>query len=758
MQIQGQYYSETILDEITQIIKADPEVSRRALSRRICENNNWRSPNGKLKDMSCRKALLFLERQGLIDLPATKTVENFSKRSPVVVSFKSKRVSCTLEELGEILIKPVTSGNATESRIWRSMLEQYHYLGPGPLCGAQVRYIVESASHGHIGALAFSSATWALKDRDEHIGWSKAAWRENLDKVVLNARFLLLPMLRVPNLASRVLSLALDRLPDDWEESYGTRPVLVETFVDPDRFTGVSYRAANWQHIGETSGRRDGRPKKIFVYPLSRNWREVLCRAPEFKLGEAPRPENPAHWAEEEFGTIRLYDSRLKRRLYTIARDFFNRCEANIPEACGSLARTVAAYRFFKNKEVNMKVILDAHTEATIERIKKHQVVLAPQDTTILDYSTHPMTTGLGPTNGIKNNSIGLILHDTMAFSEEGVPLGVIDAQCWARDPEDKGKSRRRKELPVEQKESAKWLRSFRRLAQIQKLCSKTTLVSIGDRESDIYELLAEATREADLPKLLVRAERTRDRLVGGKPLWEHMAQKEPDGKLQVHVPRKSGLPKGRIAIVELRFAPVELAPPKRYAGEPPINLWAVYLLETTPDEDADPVEWMLLTTAEVNNFADAQNRVEWYAGRWGIEVYHRTLKSGCRIEDRQLGTAESLEACLGVDMVVAWRIYHLTMLGRAAPDLDCTVFFGDVEWKALCVYVSKNPTPPPDPPSLKEAIGMVARIGGFLGRKGDGVPGTTTLWRGLQRLDTAAEMYAIVRGEKFAPPPEAWP
>ena len=161
----------------------------------------------------------------------------------------------------------------------------------------------------------------------------------------------------------------------------------------------------------------------------------------------------------------------------------------------------------------------------------------------------------------------------------------------------------------------------------------------------------------------------------------------------------------------------------------------------------------MLLTTAPVETFKDAQKRVEWYSGRWGIEMYHRTLKSGCRIETRQLGTAERLEACIGVDMVVAWRIYHLTMLGRETPDVPCTVFFSDIEWKALCVYVSKNPIPPGKPPLLMEAIRMMAGIGGFLGRKGDGHPGTQTMWRGLQTLETAAEMYEIF-AQRGIPPP----
>jgi hypothetical protein len=739
------------------MIKAKPGISRRELSRQVCRLNGWRSPNGNLKDMSCRKALVELERRGVIALPLAKSVANFAPSPPSGVEVDVPLASLALADMGEVTVEPIGSRYTKASKLWRTLLERHHYLGAGPLCGAQIRYIVKSSNYGYVGALAFTSATWALKDRDEHIGWSEGARRANLDKVVLNARFLLVPTLKVANLASYVLSLTLSRLPKDWEERYCIRPVLVETFVDPERFAGVCYRAANWQHIGQTAGRRDGKRKNILVYPLAPSWREILCREPEIKLGETPRIENPTNWAEEEFGSVRFYDPRLKRRLYTIAQDFFAKCEKNIPEACGSKAKTMGAYRFFQNKEVSMEVILNAHTEATIERIKNHRVVLAPQDTTILDYSTHPMTEGLGPTNGIENNTIGLILHDTVAFTENGTPLGVIDAQCWARDLEDKGKSRRRKELPIEQKESVKWLRSFQKLAQVQKLCPQTTLVSIGDRESDIYELFFAAMQSDAGPKLLIRAEQTRSRLVEEEPLWNYMAAREADGTLQIHIARQGGR-KGRVASAEVRFAEVELSPPKRYASHPSLKLWAVYLVETEASEDVTPIEWMLLTTAEVKTFKDAQTRVEWYAMRWRIEVYHRVLKSGCRIEDRQLGTAESIETCLGVDMVVAWRIYHLTMLGRETPDVDCTVFFSDVEWKALCCYVTKTPTPPKKPPSLKEAISMVATMGGFLGRNRDGHPGTTTLWRGLQRLDTASEMYGIIRGEEYVPPWEAWP
>ena len=753
MIIHGLYFPESLISYIGETVDAEPTISRRELSQRVCQRQNWRSLNGKLKDMSCRKALSELNKRGVICLPASSKTYAFNQPAESVLCVDVPEISCSLAELGTVTIQPIMSRHSRESKMWRSLVETHHYLGAQSLCGAQIRYLVLSSTFGPVGALAFTSASWALAARDTYIGWTELARRTNLDKVVSNARFLIVPSVNVPNLASHVLSLALDRLPKDWEERYAIPPVLVETFVDPTRFDGTCYRAANWEYIGDSAGRRDGVPKRIFVHPLQPNWREILCDAPDFNLGDRKPIENPANWAEEEFGTVRLFDPRLKRRLFTIAQDFYNNCEKGITEACGSKAKTIGAYRFFQNKEISMDVLVTAHTEATIERMKKHSVVLAPQDTTTLDYNTHPMTDGLGPTNADGHGGLGLIMHDTMAFTEDGTPLGILDAQCWGRDPEDIGKSKRKKQLPIEQKESMKWLRSFQKVSEIQRLCPDTTIVSIGDREADIYEMLAEATKDPNGPKLLVRSERSRNRKVENQYLWEYMPTLNAAGTLKIHVPR-SGSRKAREACVEIRFAQTEISPPKRCATAPSATVWAVHVCEITQsatDEDVDPtvtpIEWMLLTTAPVAAFEDAVKRVEWYSGRWGIEVYHRTLKSGCRIRDRQLGTAASLEACIGVDMVVAWRIYHLTMLGRETPEASCTVFFNDIEWKALCCYANKTAIPPDEPPTLAEAIRMVGKIGGHLGRKGDGPPGTQVLWRGIQRLETAAEMYAIMAG-----------
>lgn len=755
MNVCGRHFSTDVLDRIRETVRTEPTISRRELSRQVCRMLDWRSPNGRFQEMSCRKALVKLNRQGVLALPISEKTYGFERSVDSKIVTEVSLLDCTLAELGEITVEPVTSRYSKESGIWFDLLDRFHYLGSGPLCGAQIRYVVKSAEGGYLGALAFSSASWALGARDKHIGWTEAARRANLQYLVSNDRFLILPTVKVANLASHVLALALSRLPRDWEERYAIRPVLVETFVDPSRFGGICYKAANWEYIGDTAGRRDGIPKKIFLYALCRNWKHLLCAEPDIRLGDTPPPESPSNWAEEEFGTIRLYDERLKERLYTIAQDFFSRPQANVPEACGSKAKAIGAYRFFQNKKVTMDVVLNAHAEATIGRIREHRVVLAPQDTTTLNYSTHPMTEDLGPIGHVNETSIGLILHDTLAFTEEGTPLGILDAQSWARDPEDRGKKYRRKELPIEQKESLKWLRSFQKVAEIQKLCPETMLVSMGDRESDIYELFLEASKDPDGPRLLVRAEKSRNRQVDQEPLWDFMLKGDVAGSLNIHMPH-SGSRQARDVWIDVRFAEVELSPPKRCPSSPPVRVWAVHVLEQIEDgqENAQsPIEWMLLTTVAVASFEDAQKRVEWYSGRWGIEVYHRTLKSGCRIEDRQFGTADRLETCLGVDMVVAWRIYHLTMLGRETPDLPCTVFFNDVEWKALYCYVKKVPVPPEEPPSLGEAIRMVGRLGGHMGRKRDGPPGTQTLWRGLMHLYTAALMYAIVTKQHYQYP-----
>ena len=236
------------------------------------------------------------------------------------------------------------------------------------------------------------------------------------------------------------------------------------------------------------------------------------------------------------------------------------------------------------------------------------------------------------------------------------------------------------------------------------------------------------------------------DRLLveGQGQLWEKVRGQEASGIQEVRVPRRGTRP-SRVARLEVRFAHVTLKPPQRKSALVEVPLWAVLAQEVDSPHHVEPLQWMLLTTCKVTSFDEATEKLSWYTMRWGIEVYHRTLKSGCKIEERQLGCADRIEACLAIDMVVAWRIFHLAKLGRETPEVPCTVFFEEAEWKALLAYRTHNPEPPARPPTLREAIRMVASLGGFLGRRSDGNPGTKSLWIGLQRLDDLTSMWKIM-------------
>jgi hypothetical protein len=766
MLVCGQDFNEQTISSIQVMIRSNPEISRRALSLKVCELFNWKSPNGKFKEMTCRKTLLRFEQIGLLKLPPAhcwgngRTPRERTERP----GYEVRPLSCNLEELGQVELIRIESPRSMVSKVWRMLLESYHYLGAGPLCGAQIRYLIKSERYGWLGGLSFSAAAWRLEPRDSWIGWSEQARRENLNRVICNSRFLIPPQVQVPNLASLVLSLAVKRLVKDWYERYRISPLLLETFVERSRFRGASYKAANWQYVGQTQGRgrqdrkhsRTVQVKDIYLYPLQRNIHQELSRTTFTDTVKSKKSKQAIvqDWPEAELGHARLGDKRLVRRLVSLLRDFYARPQSSIPQACQSRARTKAAYRFLENPKMTLDKILQAHYESTIERLKGEKIILSVQDTTSLDYSTHPETEDLGIVGLNKQRDIiGLLLHDTMAYSPEGVPLGLVDVQCWAR--QEIGKSKRRSKLPIEQKESYKWLKSFQKSAEMQKRCPGTTLVSIGDREADIYELfkLAHEESTAGGPELLVRARHDRILVEGQETLWQHVSRQPVSGLLEVKIPRR-GKNRSRIATLEVCFARVCLKPPnKKSGGELPI--WAILAREINTPGESEPVEWLLLTTLDVATFEQAVEKIRWYTIRWNIEVYHRTLKSGCKIEERQLCTADRLETCLAIDMVVAWRIVHLTKLGRDIPDMPCTVFFKEAEWKALVAYNTQNPVPPEKPPTLREATRMVATLGGFLGRKGDGEPGTKSLWMGLVHLDDISEMWKIMTNVHPKPRPK---
>lgn len=432
-------------------------------------------------------------------------------------------------------------------------------------------------------------------------------------------------------------------------------------------------------------------------------------------------------WIQTEWGSADTGDVRLTKRMKSIIASFCAAPSASIPEAAGNWAKTKATYRFLNNDKVTPDVILTPHHEATSARMEEHKVVLAVQDTTYLNYTHHPSTEGLGVI-GDTTTLTGMLVHTTLAFTPEGIPLGLIDQQTWVRASEEHGKRESRRERPIEKKESEKWRTSLKATETVGTSIPGCCLISVGDREADIYELF---TAQSSC-HLLVRAAWNRRVDHPERYLWQHMEAQPIAGHLDVEVPRTKGRP-ARRAHTEVRYASVGIRPPRWRRGLPSVPLSVVYVHE--PSSAHDALSWMLLTTLRVDSLDDALRIVHYYTRRFSIEVFHKILKSGCRIEARQLKTSDGLKASLALYSVVAWRIMFLTMLGRGASELPCTVLFEEEEWKALACGVNKTRTPPCAPPSLEEAVFLIGKLGGFLGRRRDGYPGVQTLWRGLQKL-----------------------
>lgn len=452
--------------------------------------------------------------------------------------------------------------------------------------------------------------------------------------------------------------------------------------------------------------------------------------------------ERTRSWAQHEFGGAKLGDQRRTDRLVWLAEQRSRRPSASLPESCGSGAGVKAAYRFYDSVSIRPQAILDPHRRATVKRMAEQRVVLLPQDTTQVDYTTHTDTLGLGVLQNKQQR--GLLLHTTLAVTPERVPLGVVDQQIWTRDPSQFGKRHDRKTRPTSEKESQKWLNSLAVAVELQAELPGVQLVSIADREGDVYDFMRQATSAG--PAVLVRAawDRAVDHPQGH--LWAFLESQPVAGELTITVPRQPGQPT-RQTHLSVRFAPISLRPPRaRLAGErlPSLTLWGVLAREADPPEGEEPIEWLLLSSLPVTNLAEAAERVEWYSCRWLAEIYHKVLKSGCRIEARQLETADNLKRYLAVDGVVAWQLLYLTMLGRQLPDLPCTAVLEAHEWQALYCFTQHLATPPATPPTLHQALRWIAKLGGFLGRTADGEPGVTTVWRGLQRLHDIAAAWQL--------------
>jgi hypothetical protein len=431
-------------------------------------------------------------------------------------------------------------------------------------------------------------------------------------------------------------------------------------------------------------------------------------------------------WVETEFAAVNLGDKRREKRLTKLVSDLSSDMSSSIVQCCDGWAETKAGYRLLSNEAVTWTGILEPHRAKTVERMGSFGRVLCIQDTTELDFTGHPSMQGLGRLNHEYRH--GMYCHPTLAVSETGIVLGVLDAWMWARQPVGEKDIR----------ESIRWTEGYQRVAELKGELSETELVYVADREGDIRELMTEAHHQSYAAHWLVRAKH--NRVTGDGRLWERLNAAAALGTIEFTLPR-TATRQARQVELTLRVERVTL--PKTPQA-PELSVTAILATEVNPPDGESAIEWRLLTDEKVTTLTEAAARVAWYRQRWMIEVFFRTLKTGCKVEELQLNTKDRLEKALVIYMIIAWRVLLLMTTGRELPDLSCEVIFDREEWQAAWIVSKKTPLPL-TPPRLGDMLLIVARFGGFLARKNDGHPGAEALWRGLQRISDFAESIASV-------------
>lgn len=458
-------------------------------------------------------------------------------------------------------------------------------------------------------------------------------------------------------------------------------------------------------------------------------------------------PLENENWTAYELREISLGDKRLNWRLLDSAAKLAAKPSVSINQACDDWADTKATYRLFANEKTTMEQILAPHQQRTKERMAGQQYCLAIQDSSYLDYSHHPSKSGMGPIGTTQQALRGLVMHSVLSVTPQGLPLGLLHQSIWSRDETVKQMtSDERRKVPIEEKESYKWLAALSETVKWQP--EGTRLVTVGDSEADIFELFDHArTLKTDL---LIRAGQNRSLCEPEVGLLWAVVEKQPvAGHLKVQVSKRDEHP-AREATVAVRYTSLVLRPPQHLRTQmKPRSLYAVFVQEIDPPAEVEPLCWLLLTTVPIASFDDAVERIHWYCQRWQIEILHKILKSGCRIEQAQLASEKRLIPLVALFSIIAWRLFWCTFLARTDPDAPASAILAQHELQALYTFIHKQPIPDSLTPTVHQATRWIAQLGGFLARKRDGDPGVTVVWRGWQRLTDISQAYLAFHPQK---------
>jgi hypothetical protein len=452
-------------------------------------------------------------------------------------------------------------------------------------------------------------------------------------------------------------------------------------------------------------------------------------------------------WFDRELAACSFADERLNKRLRKLVAQIGSAMGQSIPLVCQDWANTKAAYRFFANDRVSEADILAGHFQSTHDRtVATEGPILMLHDTTEFTYRrekseaigiTKSINSGRDKAGRLRSHTVcGILMHSSLAVTTEGLPLGLTAVKFWTRK-KFKGTAALKKKInptrvPIEKKESIRWLENVQQSTEL--LGDPGRCVHIGDRESDIYELFCTA-QEAGT-HFLIRT--CVDRLAGDgdHTIADEMDEVAVKGLHRIDVRDSNGDPDE--AVLEIRYRKIRVLPPigkqKRY---PALTLTVIHAQECGTPKNRKKIDWKLITNLPVGSRADAIEKLEWYALRWKIEVFHKILKSGCKAEESKLRTAQRLTNLVSVFCILSWRVFWMTMLNRSAPDALPTLALTVTEIAVLDRLV--NDKPQARRKTLSHYLTKIARLGGYLARANDPPPGNTVMWRGLSRLTDIA-------------------
>jgi len=465
-------------------------------------------------------------------------------------------------------------------------------------------------------------------------------------------------------------------------------------------------------------------------------------------------------WIEDEFSTLDLNDKRRERRAKIIVQQLSSMADST-PDACRDNAALEATYRFADNDAISPDAILLAHRQAAVTRSAGCDTVILAQDTTIIDLTKPKLQVkGAGPLES--NDKFGFFFHPLYAISEQGVPLGIVDHVTWVRDPirDDLTRAERaakRRQACYEEKESYRWLEMFQSGEQIARANPQTHYVNVADSESDIYELFLEIENQAENHDFILRGCQNRSLVQnedGADSIDEALARCEIRSECEVNISERTSMIAGetrprrksrsaRIATVGVRATTVTMRGPSRAGGRlGNVTLNVVEAIELDPPEGEEAIRWVLFTSLPIDTVIEVQRIVSHYSLRWGIELFFKTLKSGLGIEKLKYETIERYLTASSLMLVVAWRVEQIKVAARVDGDASCEKYFEAAEWKPAYMVAKKTRVLPQTAPKMAEFTLLLAQLGGYLKKKGQGPPGSTTLWRGLRKLEAYRDAY----------------